>query len=476
MGFYLLLWSRNGIITPAMIKALQFRQNLSFDYKELVRNIVIVRLRLTVLLAVFLHLSFSLLDFKIYPHLGLLFFKIRIFNSIIIIFFGAITLLKSTKKYVFWYLYIVSSLISSSICFMVYLSDGSNSSYYSGVTLVFLAVGFINSFYYKDTIVFCLYQIFIYNFAMLLNNSVFNSINFCFANYFLFSTAFFVVLMTKFSGGQHLNAFNKERDILDAYTKIKETQAQLIQADKLYAVGQLASGVAHEVRNPLAIILQGINYLESKLPTTEINVQDTFSVLKENIKRADKIINALLDFSRATILDLQSENINHIIENSLNLIRSHLVNKNIEITTEVKPGIHRVLVDKNRLEQVFINILLNAIQAMPRGGRIIIRSYDKQLENVKHDIKDKEVDKLQLGKNIVVVEIEDTGEGISPENLNKVFNPFFTTKGPSGGSGLGLSVTHNIITMHKGLIKIESQLGKGTKVIITLRAIMEDSV
>jgi signal transduction histidine kinase len=382
-------------------------------------------------------------------------------------------LLKSAKKYVFWYLYIAAGLLSSSTIFMVYLGDGSNSFYYSGVTLIFLGVGFINSFYYKDNIVFCLSQIVIYNLAMFLSNSHFNFANFCFSNYFLFSTMLFIVLITEFSGSQHLNAFNKEHEMLDTYTKLKETQAQLIQAEKLYAVGQLASGVAHEVRNPLAIILQGVNYLESKLSNTEVDIQETLSVLKESVKRADKIINALLDFSRATILELRPENINNIIESSLSLIRNHLANKNIEITTELKHGIHKVLVDKNRLEQVFINILLNAIQAMPGGGRIIIRSSDKQLWNAKHGIGGKEVDRLQLGKSIVVVEIEDTGEGIPPENLKKVFDPFFTTKGPSGGCGLGLSVTHSIISMHKGLIEIESQPGKGTKVTIVLRAITE---
>ena len=459
-----------------MIKVGWFRQNLPFCYKELVHDIVLFRFRLTIFLAVFLNLTFPFLDFKIYPQLAPLFLKIRVFTSIIMIFLVALTLFKSAKKYVFWYLYIAAGLLSSSICFMAYLGDGSNSSYYSGVNLVFLGVGFMNSFYYKDNIIFCLSQIVIYNLAMLLNNLHFNSVNFCFSNYFLFSTMIFIVLITEFSGSQHLNSFNKEHEMLGAYTELKETQAQLIQADKLYAVGQLASGVAHEVRNPLAIILQGVNYLESKLSNMEIDIQEILSVLKESVKRADKIINALLDFSRATILDLQSENINNILESSLSLIRNHLANKNIEITTEAKPGIHRALVDKNRLEQVFINILLNAIQAMPGGGRITIRSYDKQLGNVKHGIGGKEVDKLQLGNNIVVVEIEDTGEGITPENMKKVFDPFFTTKGPSGGCGLGLSVTHSIISMHKGLIEIESQLGKGTKVIIALRAITDGSV
>jgi len=136
---------------------------------------------------------------------------------------------------------------------------------------------------------------------------------------------------------------------------------------------------------------------------------------------------------------------------------------------ETKKDIPKVLADKNKLEQVFINILLNAVQSMPRGGKIIIRSYDKQLEEVKNGIGRRKEDYFQVGEKVVIVEIEDTGVGIPEENLKKIFDPFFTTKGPTGGAGLGLSVTRNIITMHKGLIDIESQTGKGTKVIITLK-------
>ena len=233
--------------------------------------------------------------------------------------------------------------------------------------------------------------------------------------------------------------------------------------------------MAHEVRNPLAIILQGLNYLESNLQNKGSDIQDTLTVLKDNVNRADKIINALLDFSRPATLDLQPANMNDILETSLGLVKNHLENKNIEISFEIKPGIPKVLVDKNRLEQVFINLLLNAIQAMPNGGKIAIRSYDQQLERIKHGIGRRENDVFQIGDRVVIVEIEDTGTGIPADNLRKVFDPFFTTKSPNGGHGLGLPVTQSIVNMHKGLIEIESQLGKGTKAIVTLRAITEVS-
>jgi len=260
-----------------------------------------------------------------------------------------------------------------------------------------------------------------------------------------------------------------ENELREAYVKLKETQDQLIQAEKLNAVGQLASGVAHEVRNPLGIILQGVNYLEKRISGKEEDISEILIMLKDSVKRADKIINALLDFSRAASLDLEPEDVSSILESSISLVKTKFNLENINIIMETKKDIPKAFVDKNKLEQVFINILLNAAQAMPNGGKIIIRNYDKKLEKITNGIGRREDDYFQVGENAVIIEIEDTGSGISEENLKKIFDPFFTTKGPTGGSGLGLSVTRNIVSMHKGLIDIKSQIGKGTTVTIILK-------
>ncbi|TAM42411.1 GAF domain-containing protein, partial [bacterium] len=143
-----------------------------------------------------------------------------------------------------------------------------------------------------------------------------------------------------------------------AYIRLQETQSQLIQAEKLTAVGELASGVAHEVRNPLGIILQGVNYLESRMSAKEDDILETLAMLKESINRADKIINGLLDFSRFTTLNLQPEDINSIVEDSLVLVKNQFKIENIEIIKELKSGLPDVMADKNKLEQVFINLLL----------------------------------------------------------------------------------------------------------------------
>ncbi|MFH0797340.1 MAG: ATP-binding protein [Candidatus Omnitrophota bacterium] len=255
-----------------------------------------------------------------------------------------------------------------------------------------------------------------------------------------------------------------ERELQNAYTQLKETQGQLIQSTKLNAIGYIASGVAHEVRNPLGIIIMGVNYLEKKLSSDPKNILEVLEMIKSGVQRADKIISALLDFSRASKLTLLPEDINQVLDVSLSLISKSKLS-NIEIVKEMKKDMPQVLIDRNKMEQVFVNIFLNAIQAMPNGGKLIIRSNDVQIEKPQESVNEVF---FKPGEKAVSVEIEDTGIGIPEEHLKKIFEPFFTTKSTSGGTGLGLSVTQNIINSHKGLIDIKSHPGKGTRVIITL--------
>ena len=262
-----------------------------------------------------------------------------------------------------------------------------------------------------------------------------------------------------------------EENLKTAYYKLKEAQDQLIQAEKLNAVGQLASGVAHEVRNPLAIILQGVDYLDKKVSSSDKNISETLSLIKNNIIRADSIIRTLVDFSRVAKIDVEPEDINKVVENSLVMIQYRFKLENVEIIKDMKSDLPKVSVDKRKMEQVFVNIFLNAIQAMREGGKLFIRSYSKEIDKPKEKVGRRNGDYFSLGERVVVVEIEDTGIGIPKEHIEKVFDPFFTTKGPQQGTGLGLSVTRNIIHMHKGLIEIKSEENKGTKVIITLKIV-----
>ena len=261
-----------------------------------------------------------------------------------------------------------------------------------------------------------------------------------------------------------------EENLKKAYKKLKITQDQLIQAEKLNAIGRLASGVAHEVRNPLAIITHGIVYVLSRISPKEKDIIKAMASIKESAARADGIVNSLLDFSKATAVKLNPEFIDEVLGESLALIKTRTKAKNIDILKEIRDDVPKVLIDKNRIEQVFINVFLNAMQAMEEGGRIIIRCRAVRMRGPIEGVGRRAEDNFKIDEEAVMVEIEDTGYGIPKENMDKIEEPFFTTKGPKEGTGLGLSVCKNIIMMHKGLMNIQSEPGRGTKVTLYLKA------
>ncbi|MBU1852798.1 MAG: PAS domain S-box protein [Candidatus Omnitrophica bacterium] len=263
-----------------------------------------------------------------------------------------------------------------------------------------------------------------------------------------------------------------EQQLKDAYLKLQKTQFQLIQAGKMEAVGRMASGVAHEVKNPLGIILQSINYLEKKLSEErEKDIFDVLKIAKNNIMRADGIIRALVDFSRQEELSVKPVDINKLLNDSLMLVEYRMKQEDIIIEKEITEGLPKAIIDRGKMEQVFINLLLNAIEAIGEGkGKVTLRSYVKKLTEVGYRIgRRKGEDFFELGEKVVIVEVEDSGCGIPKENLDKIFEPFFTSKDTGKGTGLGLSITKNILDMHKAIIQVESELGKGTKFIITLQ-------
>ncbi|MDP3042719.1 MAG: ATP-binding protein [Candidatus Omnitrophota bacterium] len=254
-------------------------------------------------------------------------------------------------------------------------------------------------------------------------------------------------------------------ELAEAYAKLKESQKELLQSAKFGAIGQLASSVAHEVRNPLAIIMQSIEYLDCKVAPED---KEIIQMAKHNIQRADTIVATLLDFAKEKGLNVVPVDINSIIEDSL--ILTHYSNREgkIGIVKELGKDLPQVLVDRQKMKQVLVNVNLNALQAMPNGGTLFLRTYLAEFKRLQAGGENKNGDQPLPVKKAVIIEIEDEGAGISEENLKNVFRPFFTTKEETMGVGLGLSVAKNIVAMHNGLIEIKSRLNQGTKVIITL--------
>jgi two-component system NtrC family sensor kinase len=227
--------------------------------------------------------------------------------------------------------------------------------------------------------------------------------------------------------------------------QLKESQEQLIQAEKLTSLGQMAASIAHEINNPLAGVLVYTQLLSKKVASDtfkEEEALDYLSKMESEVNRCSRIIRNLLDFARQKELMLRLVDINRVLEQVLSLVGHQAQLQNIEVVKEFSPSLPNVMADFDQLQQVFINLTLNAIQAMPDGGKLTLRSSAVDGE--------------------VRIDVQDTGCGISKENLGKLFTPFFTTKAKGKGVGLGLAVVHGIIERHKGRIKVQSEVGKGT--------------
>jgi len=239
----------------------------------------------------------------------------------------------------------------------------------------------------------------------------------------------------------------------DAHQELRAVQLQLIDAEKMKSIGRLAAGVAHEVKNPLAIMLMGLQYLEQ----LEIEDEAAPSILKDMtdaLDRADSVIRGLLDFSAPQQLEADDENLNEILENALLLVRGDLNRSQIRVVKELASDLPLLKLDRPKIGQVFVNVFTNAIHAMPPGGTLTARTYLKQLTGVGPNIGDARSESFRVGQTLVVVEIDDTGHGLPEDTLHKVFEPFFTTKATGKGTGLGLSVTKTIIDLHGGTLSL----------------------
>jgi len=268
-------------------------------------------------------------------------------------------------------------------------------------------------------------------------------------------------------------------DLKVAHEELKATQLQLIQAEKLESVGRLAAGVAHEVKNPLAIIQLDVDYLTNTLTDGDENIPVILQDINNAVKRADTVIKGLLNFSASREFLSEIEEFNFVVEQSLSLVKHELDRSHIHLVKELGKDLPPVRLDQNKIEQVLVNVLMNAIQAMPKGGTLTVKTYVKQFNGKGHPRGhgelDKLADRLRVGDAVVVAEVEDTGTGIPENQLSKVFDPFFTTKPTGKGTGLGLTVTNKIIELHGGTIDIRNRKEGGVRVEVMLKAQRRES-
>ncbi|MDP3921164.1 MAG: ATP-binding protein [Candidatus Omnitrophota bacterium] len=249
---------------------------------------------------------------------------------------------------------------------------------------------------------------------------------------------------------------------------LRRSQSQLIQAEKMTAVGLLASGIAHEVKNPLGIVMQGVDCLGQEPPIEGDERREILEEIKNAILRADRIIRGLLRFARPARLERKSTDLKQVIEESLVLAEKQFLVKDIEVIKEFADPTPSVTIDENQMEQVLINLILNAFQAMQGGGKLYIRCRVDKLTAGQAAKDGMAEDRLREGDPVLICEIQDTGKGITADELSKIFDPFFTTKTVGVGVGLGLSVSRTIVEQHRGIIFADSEKGQGTLMTVIL--------
>jgi len=230
-----------------------------------------------------------------------------------------------------------------------------------------------------------------------------------------------------------------------------EAERKLIQAEKLAAVGEMAAGIAHELNNPLTTVTGFTELVLDDLPDDSESRVDLGLVLKE-ARRARDVVRRLLDFSRSSESERTRVDMNELLNDALSLTKHLMHTSGIGIDIALNKSLPWVSVDRNQMKQVFLNLLHNALQAMPSGGQLSIQTGKRQ----------------RAGRRWVTATITDSGDGISSEDRDRIFEPFFTTRSEEGGTGLGLSVTYGIVSDHGGEIDVESELGNGTSFTVWL--------
>jgi len=262
---------------------------------------------------------------------------------------------------------------------------------------------------------------------------------------------------------QQLNAdlARSQSELLAAFEDLKQSNAQLIQtqghliqAEKLESIGRLAAGIAHEVKNPLAILLMGVSYFEDAASPTNPVTESVLHDMRDAVERADAIVRELLDYASPRQLETTVEDLNAVVQRALRLVHHEFNVSHIAVIREFTDHLPPCTIDRIRIEQVFINLLINACQAMAQGGTLTVRTRTRD-----HD---------------VVVEVLDTGRGIPAEALPKIFDPFFTTKPVGVGTGMGLAVAKQILLQHAGDLELANRPTGGVHATVTFHNGKED--
>lgn len=232
---------------------------------------------------------------------------------------------------------------------------------------------------------------------------------------------------------------------IEDQTEVKALTEQLIRTDRLAALGELVAGIAHEIRNPLAII-KGSLQVYGDTPSVSDEFRELSDIVDQEIDRLDKVIKALLDFGRPAPAKMEPVDVARILGETVTLTSKYAEQQGVDLRVDIAEGLPQIVADGDQIKQVLVNLISNAVQSMPDGGEVLL--------STQPDAPD-----------MVSFEVSDTGTGIARAELGKVFDPFHTTK--EDGTGLGLTIVHRIVDEHHGRIKVDSEQGRGTSVKVS---------
>jgi len=241
--------------------------------------------------------------------------------------------------------------------------------------------------------------------------------------------------------------------------ELKSDLQRLVQEDRMISLGKLAASCVHEINNPIQGLLTFSDLMQDILAEGKPNPEDLeqfkshLSFMSKELERCGNIVTGLLSFSRETPKEYKNIDLNDVLNSVITLTRHKMELRNVDLIVRLHPGFLMIQGDERELQQCFLNLIFNAIEAMQGGGQLQI------------------ISELESDKNNVRVEVQDTGYGISRENLEYIFDPFFTTKGEGEGTGLGLSIVYGVTKNHKGKIKINSKVGEGSSFVLEFPAL-----
>jgi two-component system, NtrC family, sensor kinase len=256
-------------------------------------------------------------------------------------------------------------------------------------------------------------------------------------------------LMARSLKEHRLSLERANRNLILANEELHRLQKELIRSERMAAVGQLAAGLSHEIDNPIGIILGFAELMYEDFPEEDPRREDLATIIQES-RRCKRIVRGLLDFSRPPALGVVPTDVNEVVSDTVQSAVSQRMFKNITVELSLADGMPRIPADPDRLRQVFMNLLINAAQAMPDGGRVEV------------------ITGFELDARAVTVVFEDDGPGIPPGDIDRIFEPFYTTKRPGEGTGLGLAICQRLLEEQGGTIGAESGPEKGARFTVTL--------